>query len=133
MLHLVTASIYHPIVISDHAPTSLDVNLPFSTTSPSLWKCSSRLLADYEFKNFFATQISDYIEFNDTSEVSREFLWEALKAFVRGQIIYFTSHLRKADKAKRQDILDKLVKHDKTYIISPSPTPYKRRLVLQSE
>ncbi len=133
LLHLVTASIYHPIVISDHAPTSLDVNLPFSTTPPSLWKFSSHLLADYEFKNCIATQISDYIEFNDTSEVSSDFLWEALKAFVRGQIIYFTSHLRKADRAKRQDILDKLLKLDDTYAISPSPTLYKRRLVLQSE
>lgn len=42
-----------PVVISDHATTSLDINLPSSVTTPSLWKVSSHLLADFEFKDFF--------------------------------------------------------------------------------
>lgn len=132
LLHLVTASNYHPIVISDHAPTSLDINLP-SPTSPSLWKFSSHLLANQDFKNFVATQINNYMEYNDTTEMNSEFLWEALKTFVRGQIISFTSHLNKADRAKRQEILDELFKLDETYAASPSPVLYKKRLVLQSE
>lgn len=132
LLHVVTASSYHPIVISDHGPTSLDTDFPF-TTSPSLWKFSSHLLADQEFKNFVATQINNYIEFNDTSEVDSEFLWEALKAFVRGQIISFISNLHKAERAQRQEILNKLFKLDETYAIAPSPTLHKERLVLQSE
>lgn len=88
LLHLVTASGYHPIVISDHTPTSLDINLPLKVVVSSLWKFSSHLLADHEFKNFVATLISNYIEFNDTPKVKSGFLWEALKAFVRGQIIH---------------------------------------------
>lgn len=133
LLHLVTASGYHPIVVSDHAPTSLDINLPLSVISPPLWKFSSHLLAHHEFENFVATQISNYIEFNDTPEVNSGFLWEALKAFVRGQIISFTSYMRKAERTKRQDILDKLLKLDETYAVSPSPALYKKRLLLQSE
>lgn len=65
-----------------------------------------------------AAQISEYIEFNDSPEANSGFLWEALKAFVRGQIISFTSYMSKAERTKRQDILDKLLKLDETYAVS---------------
>jgi len=59
-------SCYHPIVVSDHAPTSLDINLPLSVISSPLWKFSSHLLAHHEFENFVAT-VMDFFSLNLTT------------------------------------------------------------------
>jgi len=93
---------------------------------PIYWRIMS-------LRTFVATQISNNIEFNDTPEVNSGFLWEILKAFVRGQIISFSSYMHKAERTKRQDILDKLLNLYEIYAIPPSPALYKRRLLLQSD
>ena len=85
LLDSVNACEYHPITISDHAPTTVDISFPRDTTPRSQWRFSSHMLSDNTFKDFVATQIRSYIEFNDTPDVSSNILWEALKATIRGR------------------------------------------------
>lgn len=49
------------------------------------------------------------------------------------EVRLFTSYLHKAERAKRQDFLDELLKLDETHAVSPSLALYKKRLLLQSE
>ena len=133
LLHLVNSCEYHPIVISDHAPTTLDINFPLAVFPPPTWKFSSHLLSDSDFRDFISVQISSYIEINDTSDVGSGTLWEALKATVRGQIISYVSHMRRAEKARLIEISDELCVLDETYSSSPSPSLYNKRLLLHSE
>ena len=70
MIHLVNSCEYHPIAVSDHSPTSVDINFPLN----------SPLMSDSEFRDYVSTQISSYIELNDTSDVSSGTLWEALNS-----------------------------------------------------
>lgn len=65
LIHLVNLCVYHPIAISDHSPTSVDINFPLGMSPPPLWKFNSPLLSDSEFRDYLST-LSSYIEMNDT-------------------------------------------------------------------
>ena len=78
LIHLVNSCEYHPIAVSDHSPTS-SINFPLGVPPP-LWKFNSPLMSDSEFRDYVSTQISSYIELNDTSDVSSGTLWEALNS-----------------------------------------------------
>ena len=133
MLHLASACQYHPIATSDHAPVSIDIHFPLSVTPAKLWRFSSHLLSDDKFKDFVNSQIRLYIEINDTADVSCGTVWEALKAYVRGQVISYVSKLRKDERVRLSAILEELLRIDETYSSSPSPTLYKKRILLHSE
>ena len=65
---------------------------------------NSSLLAQTSFKEFLHAQISLFFDTNDSPETSRRTLWEAFKAFMRGQIISYVSSLKKAEKAESEAI-----------------------------
>ncbi|KAJ4935948.1 hypothetical protein JOQ06_017473, partial [Pogonophryne albipinna] len=47
-------------------------------------------------------EISLFFDTNDSPEISRRTLWEACKAFMRGQIISYVSNLRKAERRESE-------------------------------
>ena len=47
--------------------------------------------SDDKFKHFVNSQIHLYIEINDTADVSCGTVWDALKVYVRGQVIAYVS------------------------------------------
>lgn len=53
LLHWVSSSEYHCIVISDHAPTSVVINFPNHNPPHTQWKFSHFLLNNPNFKKFF--------------------------------------------------------------------------------
>lgn len=67
------------------------------------------------------------------ADVSSSILWEALKAIIRGQVISYVSLIKRAERARLTEIAEELLKLDGTYSTHPSPTLYKRRLLLHSE
>lgn len=64
---------HHDIVISDHAPLSLSLNLDNLTRSEKMWKLDPQLLKEPEFQKFLKEQIG---EMNDLPETSPSILWE---------------------------------------------------------
>ncbi len=70
---------------------------------------------------------------NDTHDVSRSILWEALKAYLHGKIISFSSYDKKQELSRLRDISEAINKLDEQYAISPCPRLYKERISLQSE
>jgi len=55
---------YHTIVISDHAPLVLKLNIPEVMTPRRHWRFNSLLLADENFIKFLSDQISFFLDIN---------------------------------------------------------------------
>lgn len=101
LLSKVSSTVYHPIVISDHAPTSVDLSLPTNYPDPRHWKFSSYMLADEEFRKYLSFQIEFYFSLNNSPEINIHPLWEAFKAYMRGQIVSYVSYTRKIESCPR--------------------------------
>ncbi len=124
---------YHSIVISDHAPTSTEINLSQFTSFSKQWYFPSMFLARDEFKQFLTEQIALFFEINDMPSISRGTLWETFKAYLRGMIISYISGTNKANKLKLDTILKDLQNFDRQYAADPNKDLYKERLRLQTE
>ncbi len=57
-----------------------------------LWRFNTHMLSDHRFVEFISNQIDFFISTNSSPEISASLYWEALKAFLRGGIISYTSH-----------------------------------------
>lgn len=124
---------YHSIVISDHAPTSVDVNFSSRVPPSRQWRLNSALLALAPFKEFLEVQISFFFDTNDSPEISRCTLWETFKAYMRGQAISYVSTLNKTERAELTVIADDICRVDGLYASAPTPALYKERLQLQAK
>lgn len=68
-------------MISDHAPTSIDLFVPSNCPVSRVWRFKAQWLADEDIKEYIASQINLYIEINDTPEVTSGTLWKALPSW----------------------------------------------------
>lgn len=88
------------ILISDHAPVFLDLT-PLDTIKKSYrWRFNSTLLHLSAFKDLLKDKIDFYLFTNLNSAPSVGVAWEALKAYVRGVIIQYTSAKKKLKRNK---------------------------------
>ena len=132
LLPLIQECKYQAIVISDHAPHVMKMlfTKPIRTRT---WRFNNVLLSDESFSAFIKTQIEYFMSINDTSEISRGILWESLKCFIRGQIIYYSSTENKRRRERITNITDQIIELDSRYSIMPSPDLAEQRLALQTE
>ncbi|KAJ1191235.1 hypothetical protein NDU88_000551 [Pleurodeles waltl] len=72
----------------------------------NVWHLNTKLLTYKDILTEIEVTIRQYLEANDTPEVSVAILWEALKAVVRGQFIVIAARLYKAQRTKRQQLED---------------------------
>ena len=134
LLPSVKSSEYTAIVISDHAPHILDLNLlPRPPRHQGGWKLSPGLLANPEFCEYVSNDISFFLETNRSDQISPSLLWETFKAFIRGRIISFNAHLSKKRRERQQQLLDAILDVDRQQAISPSPDLTIKRIQLQVE
>ena len=75
LLSKVTSSEYHSIVISDHAPLSLNIQLSGQPRFSSPWRFNTLLLSDDAFNTFILSSIDDFITINKDDSVSYSLLW----------------------------------------------------------
>ena len=133
LLSKVKSCEYHSIVISDHAPISMEVNLPRSYVPSRQWRFNSPMLPDSTFKDFLAGEIAIFFDINKTPDVSQSTVWEAFKSYLRGQIISRVSYTKKSEALKLSAISEEIVLIDSQYATAPTTTLYNRRLHLQAE
>ena len=83
---------------------------PYQETERSqMWRFNSSLLQDVGFKEELRAQIRLYLETNVSIAPSTIVVWEAMKAFLMGFIIQYSSHKKKVNTAKLTD-LEKRIK-----------------------
>lgn len=124
---------YEAIVISDHAPVIMTANFTEICSNHIPWRFNNRLLTNDNFVDFISQQIDFFLSVNMTPDVSASTLWETLKAYIRGEIISYTSHERKTKRRKINKLTEQITQLDSIYASSPSPDLYKERLSLKTE
>uniref|UniRef100_A0A3B3E0S0 Reverse transcriptase domain-containing protein n=1 Tax=Oryzias melastigma TaxID=30732 RepID=A0A3B3E0S0_ORYME len=123
---------YHNILISDHSPVTVSLNLSLPKKDYS-WRFDPTLLGDTRFTKNITTKLKNFIEINDNGEVSDSTLWETLKVVMRGEIISYTSSLKKERERRLTEIKSALSILERTYQISKSSDDYKEILKLKYE
>lgn len=133
MLSSISSCQYDAIVITDHAPISMNIRFKVPTTKHVPWRLNTRLLLNEEFVKFVSEQIDLFVSINRTPDVSATVLWETLKAYIRGQIISYAGFEKKRKKEKLCNLTKRISELDGLYATSKSPEVYKERLSLQAE
>ena len=85
---------YDGILLSDHAPISLTLQISNLPHRPLRFIFQATWLQDPKFVNFIDSTIDDFFFFN-TDETCASVRWEAFKAFIRGEIMSYTRHKSK--------------------------------------
>ena len=109
MVHRVSSCEYLPWVMSDHAPISMVMFPKDNVEKLYRWRVNPALLHNPEFDKYITSHIKLFIETNSETAPSPSNLWEALKAYLRGQIISFSSH-RKKEYWKELELLEAEIK-----------------------
>lgn len=108
LVSLVQDCRYESILLSNHAPVILSIQIPkFFSHQPS-FRFQTQWLRSPEFVEFLDGKITDYFHFS-TNQTSASIKWEAFKCYIRGEIISFTRTKSKLHRNKLQDI-DKQIK-----------------------
>ena len=83
---------YETIVISDHGPVKLIYDMTKIIKGSCRWRLHPKWLHDTNFLEFVGTNIDEFFKIN-TNETSASVRWEAFKAYIRGQMISYTSSI----------------------------------------
>ncbi len=133
LLPLISYCEYCAIVISDHAPLLMTMCIPVTYDRYCPWRLNTLLLSDETFVNSISSKIKIFLEHNQTPEMPFSVIWEAMKAYLRGEIIYLSSHIRKIQTARLEELTNTILKLDATLAFTPSPALNKQRVSLQTE
>lgn len=95
LLSSVNNCFYSPIVISDHATIIVDISFPGVSFTRSPWRFNSFLLTDPDFIKNIDSRIDLFISTNVNSDLSASTIWEACKAYLRGEIISYSAFQKK--------------------------------------
>lgn len=111
---------YHPILISDHSPVSIDLDFAdLANLQRRNWRFDPTLLKDDTFHKTLEKHILDYINDNDKGDVNDAILWESMKAVIRGHIISFSAAKRKSQEMTLKDLESNIQQLEQTYQSSP--------------
>lgn len=94
---------YLPRILSDHAPLLISAQCSLEMPNYKLWRFSGHLLNSSDALSFINNNIENFISTNKSS-ASSGVIWEAMKAFLRGQIIAFSSGRKKQYQKQLQSL-----------------------------
>lgn len=123
---------YETLMLSDHSPLTLHLTFGYNQTS-KIWRFDNSILSSKEGIEEIKKHINLYLSFNDTPDVTKSTLWEALKAFIRGQVISWKSLKNKQQREKETQLKKEITETDRQHSSSPSVTLHKKKLALQTE
>ena len=95
---------YSAIVISDHAPLLLDLELLPKSGQRSNWRLNTGLLSSNKFCEFISEKIRLFILNNKSGSTSPSLLWETCKAVIRGEIISYSAREHKQRMQRQREL-----------------------------
>ncbi len=132
LLSQVTECTHYNILILDHAPVSLKLNLKHKLGEFNWW-LNNTLLKEKEFCSYLSSKIDLYINSNDNGEVSDSTLWEAMKSVLRGHIISYEAAQKRKSKARLTEIDSQLSNLEALYRVDNQPEVLKKISALKYE
>ena len=127
LLGSIRACDYQGIVVSDQSPLKLELALQERPPN-RLWLFNPLLLSNPEFVTYVSNQIDPFLLTNPVADTSTSICWEALKAFLLRQIIFYTSHVNKLCKSRFSDLTSSILHLDQQYAVNPTPDLLKVRI-----
>lgn len=81
------SSSYHNILISDHSPGTFILDI-FQKQQQFTWRFHPFLLSDFKFNQFIFSKLCfcEFVEINNSAEMTDSTLWETLKVVIRRHI-----------------------------------------------
>ena len=123
---------YETIVISDHGPVKLIYDMTKIIKGSCRWRLHPKWLHDTNFLEFVGTNIDEFFKIN-TNETSASVRWEAFKAYIRGQMISYTSSITNKVNLKLRALDEDIKKLEKeTYEDELHTMPQQKDLLLLS-
>lgn len=111
----------------------MTLTFPDNILPRRVWRFNSRLLADEEFVAYMSNQIDFYLETNQTPDVCKHTLWEAMKAFLRGQIISYSASVNKKRMERTNQLISRINAIDQEHSQNPRANLATERVALQTE
>ena len=93
-VHTVLDCSYLAANLSDHNPVQIILDMGNIQSPSHNWRFKSFMLKDPDFIKFMNGHIDQYLEANSNTS-SHGNIWEALKAYMRGQILSYSAHKTK--------------------------------------
>ncbi|KAJ0062189.1 hypothetical protein NL108_017638 [Boleophthalmus pectinirostris] len=123
---------YNSIVLSDHAPVSVEVQLGRFKHSPKRWRLQTFLLRDEVFTKFVGKCIDNYFDLNK-DETSASIRWEAFKAYIRGEIISFTGTLNRKQKAETLSMEEQIKTLENEFYSTKDPQKLQNLRIMRAK
>lgn len=133
LLPLLRSSEYDSIIISDHSPVKMVLCFPDNEPPQRNWRLNPRLLSDEDFVNFLSAQIDFFLETNQSPDMSQSNLWEAMKAYLCGQIISYNVSMNRRRSACLNELISLIEDVDHKNSEAPSAALCKERMGLLTE
>lgn len=92
------------------------------------WRLNPSLLSDEDFVNFLSAQIDFFLETNRSTDMSHSNLWEAMKAYLRGQIISYNVRMNRRRSARLNELISLIKNVDNKNSEAPSADLSKERI-----
>lgn len=127
LLPLLRSSDYEGIVISDHSPVIMTLCFPDNEVPQRTWRLNPHLLSDEDFVNFLAVQIDFFLETNQSPDTSHGNLWETMKAYLRGQVISYTTNMNRKRSARINELITLISDVDRQNSEAPSAVLKRQR------
>lgn len=113
-----------PRGVSDHAPLLLELDLSLDP-SDKIWRLSRYWVSDMEVEPRYREEMDSYWTIN-TDTASASSVWDAFKAFSRGQYQHIISKVRRERRRELTNLEAETTRQEAIYIRSPDPQSYAR-------
>lgn len=107
--------------------------IPISKANYHPWRLNTLLLADENSNKCISSEITSFLELNQTLGMSPLTVWESMKAYLRGQIISYSAQQRKLHNMKLEQLANDILKLDSILATAPSNDLFKQQMTLQTD
>lgn len=132
LLPNITNSTYDSIVLSDHAPTSLFYKTELVHRRSTTCRLHPKWLHDSGFIKFIGDHIALYFSIN-TSQTTAAIRWDAFKAYIREQMISFTSAKVNKFKQTMSELDNKMKELEREVIVDDSPEKKQELMTIKAK
>ena len=101
--------------VSDHAGVYLKLHLDVQPKK-TIWRLNTSLLNNTQFQEYNKKEIKEYLELNNTEDITPDILWDAAKAVLRGKIIMWSANHKKLQQKRIKDLTNGLENLEKQHM-----------------
>uniref|UniRef100_G1KY48 Reverse transcriptase domain-containing protein n=1 Tax=Anolis carolinensis TaxID=28377 RepID=G1KY48_ANOCA len=118
-----------PRLNSDHAPLEITLDKEDPKSGEYRWRLNESLLKDEGDQDRYRKLLTEYFKLNKEEDTAIEFIWDASKAYMRGQIIQQSARKKRLWRLEHQKIEGEIARLEKT--LKGNPKDKKTQLNLE--